>query len=135
MYNPYCVPTCRILHHGCSMYINILSMQSCMYTYSKLEPSIKACVFVLQLYEMVSTCVQHMHECYAGTTTYSNGSSFKYVPSPEGTYQPWWDEWYRYYETAISSRYILFHACFLSFLGGRAIHYKDALKETTSVQM
>ena len=39
-----------------------------------------------------------------GTTTYSNGSSYPYVPSPQGTYQPWWDMWYRYMQTAILSR-------------------------------
>jgi len=41
----------------------------------------------------------------AGTTTTTNGSSLSYVPSPEGTYQPWWDMWFRYYSNAIASRY------------------------------
>lgn len=41
----------------------------------------------------------------AGTTTEGNGSStYSYVPSPEGTYQPWWDMWYRYMQTAILSK-------------------------------
>ena len=39
-----------------------------------------------------------------GTTTESNGTFFSYVPSPEGTYQPWWDMWFRYMQTAILSR-------------------------------
>ncbi|DBA81199.1 TPA: hypothetical protein ACH3X2_007015 [Trebouxia sp. C0005] len=39
-----------------------------------------------------------------GTTTTTNGSSLSYVPSPEGTYQPWWDMWFRYYSNAIASR-------------------------------
>lgn len=40
-----------------------------------------------------------------GTTTEGNGSStYSYVPSPEGTYQPWWDMWYRYMQDAILSR-------------------------------
>ncbi|KAL0044152.1 hypothetical protein WJX82_001035 [Trebouxia sp. C0006] len=39
-----------------------------------------------------------------GTTSTTNGSSLSYVPSPEGTYQPWWDLWFRYYSNAIASR-------------------------------
>lgn len=38
-----------------------------------------------------------------GTTTVSNGTFFSYVPSPAGTYQPWWDMWYRYMQNAILS--------------------------------
>lgn len=38
-----------------------------------------------------------------GTTIVSNGTFFSYVPSPSGTYQPWWDMWYNYMSTAILS--------------------------------
>lgn len=47
----------------------------------------------------------HLPLHHAGTTTQSNGSgTYSYVPSPEGTYQPWWDMWYRYMQDAILSR-------------------------------
>lgn len=37
-----------------------------------------------------------------GSSFVSNGS-FAHVPFPTGTYQPWWDMWFRYMQTAIMS--------------------------------
>lgn len=69
-------------------------------------------------------CIQHAHQVkpgaacrYAddmqtnGTTFVSNGTFYNYgpgayVPTPAGTYQPWWDMWFRYAQNAILSRSI-----------------------------
>lgn len=43
-----------------------------------------------------------------GTTFVSNGTFYNYgpeayVPNPAGTYQPWWDMWFRYAQNAVLS--------------------------------